>query len=243
MRFDPKEALEFALLAQRAYGPCTITNPNTDTQVLIEPFRDGLGIANRGTDDTEGWLRDLDIRKVTITGGIRVHAGFYLDMQSVLPQIEAQIPSKGTPLYLAAHSKGAGEECDLALALCWKGYSIRRIWTFGQPRVGNRIWRDEYNRRLGDITTRLTNGADIVPFIPSVNYWHELQHVWMPATGGVVFNPSLWQMLWANKGEIFKSYAARQLRKAGHPEDLWPTLAPLHQDHAIQSYIDAIKKL
>ncbi|KAJ2007123.1 hypothetical protein GGI04_001626 [Coemansia thaxteri] len=41
-----------------------------------------------------------------------------------------------------------------------------RVWTFGEPRVGNRRFAEYYTEVLGNQTYRVTNQADIVPHLP-----------------------------------------------------------------------------
>ncbi|KAJ2831135.1 hypothetical protein FBU31_002337, partial [Coemansia sp. 'formosensis'] len=41
-----------------------------------------------------------------------------------------------------------------------------RVWTFGEPRVGNRRFSEYYTEMLGNQTYRITNQADIVPHLP-----------------------------------------------------------------------------
>ncbi|KAJ1849940.1 hypothetical protein LPJ70_000141 [Coemansia sp. RSA 2708] len=41
-----------------------------------------------------------------------------------------------------------------------------RVWTFGQPRVGNRMFSEYYTEVLGNQTYRITYQGDIVPHVP-----------------------------------------------------------------------------
>lgn len=40
------------------------------------------------------------------------------------------------------------------------------MYTFGAPRAGNRAFADEFERRLGGRSWRITNASDIVPTVP-----------------------------------------------------------------------------
>ena len=242
MTFDKQLAIECAKFCQASYATCTVADAKTDTQVLVDGTMGRVRIAFRGTYNTEGWLRDLDIRKVGY-GGMRLHAGFFGDVQSVFTELESYIPQITTPVIITGHSKGAAEAVLFAYMLKEAGCNVVAVYTFGEPRGGDLAWRAKYDALLGLITWRVTHAADIVPWIPTINYWHITQHAWLPATGGVVFNPSIVRQLATNHGELLGKYAARQIRKAGHPEDRLPSLAPLHLDHAISAYITALEAL
>ncbi|KAJ2804458.1 hypothetical protein H4R21_001635 [Coemansia helicoidea] len=41
-----------------------------------------------------------------------------------------------------------------------------RVWTFGQPRTGNRQFAEYYTQVLGNQTYRVTYQADVVPHVP-----------------------------------------------------------------------------
>ncbi len=229
--FSKALALEAALLCQRAYASLTVESKETDTQVLIENHADGLAIAFRGTFNTEGWLRDLDIQKTTCEG-MRLHNGFLQDVLSILPKIDCEIPSRSTPLYITGHSKGGGEAIVCGLLLRINGFNVKQVYTFGQPRVGNFAFRQKYNELLGAVTTRVTHAADVVPWIPSFNYFHEKGEAYLPSIGGVIESPTMMQKLTANGAEIAMEYLKR---KCG--------LDSLHIDHAIGNYIAAIQAL
>ena len=40
------------------------------------------------------------------------------------------------------------------------------VYTFGQPRVGDRIFSEAYNEELGGVTFRYVNNYDIIPHVP-----------------------------------------------------------------------------
>jgi pimeloyl-ACP methyl ester carboxylesterase len=147
-----------------AYEEAEINNDGSDVHVLIR--RDGPDaiVAFRGTADPRNWLTDLDCRlwRDALCG--RIHRGFHLALSSVWEELEDEIRDlKCRRLWLTGHSLGGA--LAMLCAWYWEG-PISGVYTFGQPRVGNGRFSDNYNLLRGRRTFRVVHADDIVPRVP-----------------------------------------------------------------------------
>ncbi|KAJ1965573.1 hypothetical protein GGI12_000671 [Dipsacomyces acuminosporus] len=120
--------------------------------------------------------------------GSSVHAGFLDSTDSVYPHIVKNIHAldQDFPDYnivFIGHSLGGASAVLSALAYAMDNQGSKdriRVWTFGQPRVGNRPFVEYYTQMLGSQTYRVTYQADIVPHVPPwqiLGYQHHPQEI------------------------------------------------------------------
>ncbi|KAJ2155745.1 hypothetical protein J3F82_000228 [Coemansia sp. RSA 637] len=106
--------------------------------------------------------------------GAIVHAGFAESTNAVYPHILKNIraAAEDNPDYkivFVGHSLGGANAVLSALKFAKDNEYIKdsiRVWTFGQPRVGNRQFSEYYTEMLGNQTYRITYQGDIVPHVP-----------------------------------------------------------------------------
>ena len=150
-----------------------INDKKTDVQCYIRIHSKNLYIVFRGTDSYKDWLTDLQFWKKTLPYGnksskIRVHSGFINAYRSkeVRGKIHNFVTGEINKIIVAGHSYGAALATLCALDLQYnfpkKDYEV---FLFGSPRVGNKAFRDSYNKRLFK-TFRVSNGNDIITKIP-----------------------------------------------------------------------------
>jgi hypothetical protein len=136
----------------------------------------GIGEINdfsfEGTSDFEEWVVDFVAGPVLSTQHPQagpVHAGYLLDVQSVLGDITAAISALGGPPFtISGHSKGAGEAIICTMLLKAAGLSPLATRAFEPPRVGG----PELNAYLANddiVWTRTRNkwGSDLVTLVPA----------------------------------------------------------------------------
>jgi triacylglycerol lipase len=104
---------------------------------------------------------DVDIRLTDWPQGGKVHRGFKEALEEVwldiLPYIR-KLHSKGCNIWMTGHSLGA------ALATLGAGRygKVQGVYTFGSPRVGNNVFKQNF-----DVNTyRIVNNDDIVARVP-----------------------------------------------------------------------------
>jgi triacylglycerol lipase len=125
----------------------------------------------RGTMTNAEWLRDLKVRLVPYPPAKpgKVHDGFAatyeLVRRTVIESLE-KLPG-GRRLYVTGHSLGAAL-ATLALpeisslTPCKSPFA----YTFGSPRVGDRVFAQEFNRMMGGRSFRIANTSDLVVSMP-----------------------------------------------------------------------------
>ncbi|MGB3298025.1 MAG: lipase family protein [Phormidesmis sp.] len=162
-------------------------NKGRDTQAYMLRTEQFMVLAFRGSQEPQDWLTNLttQLRNFTLQkDGVatlssyqgRVHTGFFLGWaiieQSVLAQIarwQKDFASKGKrlpPLYITGHSLGGALATIAAAALVESNIEVAGVYTFGQPRVGDRTFVSQLNSRLNGKIFRFVNNNDLVPHVP-----------------------------------------------------------------------------
>jgi hypothetical protein len=160
-------------------------NQGRDTQAYMFRTEQFMVLAFRGSQEPKDWLTNVttQLRSFTIfkDGAStlssykgRVHTGFFLAWaiieQSVLSQISKwraemnveQLP----PLYITGHSLGGALATMAAAALSDNGINVAGVYTFGQPRVGDRTFASQLDKHTNGRVFRFVNNNDIVPHVP-----------------------------------------------------------------------------
>ena len=82
---------------------------------------------------------------------------------------ERECRSREKGVTITGHSLGAAAAAIAAVDLA-QDYEIRRVYTYGQPRTGNRAFSDVFAERLGDTPFfRVVDYKDLVPHLPPNN--------------------------------------------------------------------------
>jgi hypothetical protein len=234
-----------------------VTNAATDTEALVIAEGNCISIAFRGSCNLRDWIQDFKariehprIRLVAYDGrAAEIHQGFMEDVDSITVDLIAALcdigaPASstaagsgravleaGVPIFVTGHSKGGGEAIDFALELQRQGLPIAGVYTFGQPRVGNRAFANLYDETLYEETYRIVNQNDIVPRLPGAltGYKHCGQEMFLPVGGGWCENPSLAELLLSDALGLWGAYR--------HETDV------LVADHLISAYQTRIQLL
>lgn len=151
--------------------------------------RDGrVGVlAFRGTEPTNAinWLTDTDVIFRPFGDGL-VHRGFYANLEAIWEEIngkleramERQAATDGAPeqaplecLYITGHSLGAAMAVLAAAKLYMSSntrikQTLRGIYTYGQPAVGDQRFADQCVRWFGDRLYRHVFSFDAVARLP-----------------------------------------------------------------------------
>jgi hypothetical protein len=119
----------------------------------------------RGTANWTNALFDVRIRRHwNAELGIELHKGFEEIATALLQDLAPRLRPE-RELVLFGHSLGAAEAVILGLLLEHRGYSVRRVYASGQPRITDTAGA----RRCGGFPVlRILNANDPVPLLPSV---------------------------------------------------------------------------
>jgi len=130
-------------------------------------------IAFRGTDEAADWLDNVNALSVDHALG-EVHRGFQAALMDIWPQMKSTIrafqppgDSPRLPIWITGHSLGGALAVLAAAQLIDEDSPFYGVYTFGQPRVGDRTFSRIYNVEAASRTYRFQNNNDIVTRIPA----------------------------------------------------------------------------
>ena len=175
------EAPEAAEATARARLGCRqfVFLDEEDTQAFVSSNREATIVAFRGTEkNVADWLTDADASLVSGPLDGRVHEGFYDSLSDVWHALDRTItrldPHGDKPLWLTGHSLG-GALATLATAR-WidRGRPIAGMYSFGQPRTGDRVFARNFDFAMKSSAFRFVNDNDLVSRVPprAMGYRH-----------------------------------------------------------------------
>ncbi|MDB6112030.1 MAG: lipase class 3 [Pedosphaera sp.] len=193
--FSPANARACAAASRLAYSePPDVTGRQTDTQAIVRDCGNAIVVAFRGTTNVRDFITDAEAWRRNIED-CQIHSGFYRALVSINDELTAHIAGlPPRPLFITGHSLGGALAILFAFRLVLPPFPIHGVYTFGQPRVGNRNFAELYDRFQPANTFRFVNEQDIVPRVPGAlsGYQHAGQEIFLPAVGGMKLNPPLW---------------------------------------------------
>jgi triacylglycerol lipase len=144
-----------------------------DTQLFVAANAAQVVVAFRGTEpkQLQDWLADANTLLVDGPFGGRVHAGFSLALESVWEPLLAavrELQGQGRSLWFTGHSLGAALAA-LAVARLRDELDmpVHGLYTFGQPRTGDRVFERAYNQDNRGRSFRFVNNNDVVTRVPT----------------------------------------------------------------------------
>ena len=176
------------------------SNSSEKTLAIIGRLsRDECIVVFRGTKNIYNTLADLDFFPQALPGcdGCKVHSGFHTSWKSLEPQVNGHLSKLGCAngtVSVIGHSLGAAMAAlaayDLAeprrapaTAAAAAKWRIKRVYTYGQPRVGNGKFAAAFDARLAAMRVpyaRVVDYKDAVPHLPLANmFWEGWTHTGM----------------------------------------------------------------
>ena len=234
-------ARQCAAACQAAY----VQTPTVQSDVahcLVSHAPDGTQtFAFRGTSSMAEWLVDAHTRLIPyghpgFDDRGTVHHGFISSLSTIHDQLDRLVDSTAPLIYVTGHSKGGAEAVLFALRLVTvHAIPITRIrlYTFGQPRVGDAAFAAYCDRFLGTRHFRVINREDLVPRLPvlSMGYRHGGTRILIDAFAKLLINPPWWRMLASDVMDIAWEYGVRHNPAA---------FAEPAADHYIAKYVGAL---
>lgn len=131
-------------------------------------------ISFRGSVTLEDWVRNFcfnHTREIDITAvvedGTALHSGFYLDFLSCRDSLISLLPRGETipPVCFTGHSAGGALAVIASYFLHdFFSESSLKVVTFSAPQVGNKIFSERFNKKLGlENVVMFQNECDLVP--------------------------------------------------------------------------------
>ncbi len=206
-----------------------------ETQAFVIANDKMIITAFRGTEPTQlkDWMTDVDIALVDGLGG-KVHEGFNRALSYVYQDIRntiAEWQRNGQSLWFTGHSLGAALATLAVAKLRYEeDKPVYGLYTFGQPRTGDRNFERTFNQDFKPRAFRFVNNNDVVPRVPprELGYSHVGTFLYFDADGKLHSDISWWyRLLDSIKGNI---------------EDFLKPGTDGIRDHAMNNYLDNLEK-
>ncbi len=198
---------QMAAYSAHAYAAATVFDQATDTQALVELNGGVVVVAFRGSSSARDFVQDVKARREELVWSLNdspaeVHAGFLQSFEavtvSVVQQVRELLDGLADPkVYITGHSLGGALAILCALEFHRQGLPVAGVFTFGQPRVGNKTFAVIYNEALKDVTFAMVNEGDPVPLLPTLlmGYRDCGHEVFLRRDEGVQFDPFIgWEL-------------------------------------------------
>lgn len=207
-----------------------------DTEGFVAANEQIIVVAFRGTEPThvQDILTDARIHKVAGPLGV-MHRGFLRGFELVKDDMLAAIgrfrnADRPQSLWCTGHSLGAALAVVAVAALLAGGQTVEGLYNFGQPRVGDPAFADEFNRRFPGRHFRFVNNSDTVTRVPprEFGYRHTGELRYIDTAGRIQTDISLWRLF--------------QDRVKGRMEDLLKPGTDGLKDHSMRLYVAHIEK-
>ncbi|KAJ2602944.1 hypothetical protein GGF40_000384 [Coemansia sp. RSA 1286] len=174
--------------------------PLSDGLLAVHSKDREIVVAWAGTHRYRALITDMSVLTLPYIPGaaMGVHGGFLDSVQGIIDNVQQHLERliADYPDYMViftGHSKGGAEAALSALELVRKIEGIKsrvRVWTFGEPRLGDIEFAEFYNQQLGSVTYRVTSAADPVVAMPPnflFNYCHHNLEIWLMNEAGDVY--------------------------------------------------------
>ncbi len=171
------------------------------TQCYVAASASEIIVCFRGTemDALEDWIVDLDFSLVDGPLAGRVHEGFYDALSCVWHSLDREIQQLQDdcqrPLWVTGHSMGASLAALAAARWLASKLPVTGVYTFGQPRTGDRRFARSFDFHFRPHAFRLVNRMDIVTRTPprSLGYRHMGTFIYLEEAGTLSHDVSWWQ--------------------------------------------------
>ena len=205
------------------------------TQAFITSNDDLLILAFRGTEQKlEDWMTDADMNLTDGPGG-KVHDGFHRALKNVWLDIRKALDEfrgNGQSIWITGHSLGAALATLAAATLGddKEDIPVNGIYTFGQPRVGDRTFARNYNQDFSQIAFRFVNNNDVVTRVPprTFGYRHVGRFLYIDSNDHLQDDIHWW------------NHFLDRLR--GRREDFGKLGTDGIKDHSMKGYVEKLEK-
>ena len=182
-------------------------------------------------------MTNLKIKSDKVPMG-EVHHGFYNAAQhawhhDIKPALE-DFRTNQQPIWITGHSLGGALALMTAAMLQFEQSSDlnpHAVYTFGQPRIGNREFAGKCNQAFGNRAYRFVHNNDIVPHVPPIawklSYWHTEKSYYIDANGKFYSDIPFFKKLFKGAEGIVKDI--------GNPG------ADAVNDHDMDNYISLVR--
>ena len=201
-----KQRIETQVLPSLGLAGETFHGSKTDTQGIVASNPHLIVIAFRGTEQRiDDWLTNLDFGKEQDLLDGKVHSGFYKATIDTIDIIERSIGKMralhatngrrpAQSLWFTGHSLGGALAMLAVSRFIEEDYPVDGLYTFGQPRTGDRNFARNFNLEFQQRAFRFVNNNDPVTRIPprSWQYSHTGSLRYITESGAIEDDIGFW---------------------------------------------------
>ena len=234
-----------------------------ETQGFIAKKADMILIAFRGTEEAKNEDIFTDILACqTKTELGKVHYGFLRALKAVWKDIVTAVKNyqdNNQPVWIAGHSLGGALAALAAAKLvsidaC---QNIGGVYTFGQPMIGDKDFKEKFEKLLPSGAYRVTNFKDPVTLVPlNINlkiwgkriifqYDHAGKIILFNESGKIAKSGDLitrWALILVAVLGFFAAFIVKMLRKVKTPGEMLKWVKSLAKPHGLDQYKENIIK-
>ena len=132
----------------------------------------------RGTESQEDWKNNLNILKLELNDGIKVHRGYYNQLMynnsyDTIKEVVHKCNKKNFEWWLTGHSSGGSLAimCSYLLSQDFKDKNFSVV-SLANPKVGGSLFAKTYDKITNIVCWRVVYDKDVVPMMPPMGYKH-----------------------------------------------------------------------
>jgi hypothetical protein len=205
---------------------------NKSSQAFVARHTNIVIVAFRGTDEGWDWLDNLNVPSVHHELG-RVHRGFKLALDDIWPGVVKAVNrfrDRKQSVWITGHSLGGALATVAAGNWIAEDRPFHGVYTFGQPRCGDRTFARNFNIEAKSRFFRFQNNNDIVTRIPQrlMGYSHVGTFIYIDRRKVMDTDIAWWYRFVDSVGGILDAFDEKGFDGI--------------EDHAIPDYIEALTK-
>ncbi len=171
-------------------------NSEQGTQAFLTGNKDVVILVFRGTESIRDWITDSKIKLIPSPTNIgKVHFGFNKALEVIWDELSATINdwNVANKLWVSGHSLG-GALATLAVdRLTENSVPIQGMYTFGQPMVGDKDFKDNFDSKMRGRSFRFVDDEDIVPkIITTLMGYRHIEKEYFFDNAGKFYTDNLW---------------------------------------------------
>ncbi len=213
-----------------------------NTQVFVAADSQAVVCAFRGTesDQSEDWMTDANLKFAPGPLNSKCHRGFTSALKHVwkdLRKVLEDFRDASQNIWFTGHSLGGAVAMLAAATQLDEEKPVAGLYTFGQPRAGDRGFAIRFDALLGDRTFRFVNQQDIVTRVPPrvLNYNHAGTACYFDSKDKLHLGMTGWRIFL----DSVKEEAVTAMTRFYSLADRFPDWV---SDHSMTRYLSKIKK-